>query len=238
MIRDTKAFIIGLLMMVSFCIVYAYMMTPSFGNGRNGLDYADDMFNSISKGSATAVVQGEIKKVDKWKGTEIDVSLKCKDEAQAKRWGDLYSKVEGTTVSIDNENLKIKGDLGKIFATIAEDCTSMYNNQGDVLEKKYNTDPRAATNSWYNSLKSVSKALDKKEMFKESIGIQNFMKKVIEPAYNYYGVEAKYVKDNMGAMTFLLVFYLFYTLWYGFAIYYLSIGFGITMTKAAKKSEA
>ncbi|RYD01827.1 hypothetical protein N752_28160 [Desulforamulus aquiferis] len=155
------------------------------------------MFNAISKGSAAAVVQGEIKKSEKWNGSEIDVTLTCKDEGQAERWANLYKKVDGATIATDKEKLFIKADLGKIFSTLAEDCTAMYDNKGEVLQQKYSIDPREATNSWYNSLKSVTKSLDNKALFAESLAIQNFSKKVIEPAYNYYGVETKYVKDNM-----------------------------------------
>jgi len=235
MIRDSKSFLIGLVMLLTFVGIYVYMMSPSFGNGRNGLEFSDDMFNSISKGSAQEVVQKEIKNSSKWNGTMIDLNLKCKDEDQAKRWGAALQKVEGAEVKVDKEKLALKTDLGKLFANIGEDCTNMYNNKGDVVKQKYGTEARDATNRWYSITKAIASALEKKERFKESIAIQKYQKLVIEPAYNYYGVETKFVKDNKGTMTFMLVFYLFYTLWYGFAIYYLCIGLGITMTKTAKK---
>ncbi|CCO07359.1 hypothetical protein [Desulforamulus hydrothermalis] len=238
MIRDSKAFFIGLLMMLSFLGIYAYMMSPSFGNGRNGLEFADDMFNSISKGSVNDVIQGEVKKIDKWHGTEIDVTLPCKDEAQADRWSAALQKVDGAQVSVDGIKVKVKTDLGNLLANIAEDCANMFDNNGEAVQQKYGTDPRDATNRWYSITKAVIKDLEKQERFKESVAITQFQKKVIEPSYNYYGVEAKQVRDNTGVMTFMMVFYLIYTLWYGFAIYYLCQGLGITMSKAAKKQEA
>ncbi|GAB6181481.1 hypothetical protein JCM14036_28000 [Desulfotomaculum defluvii] len=235
MIRDSKSFIIGIIMLLSFMGVYAYMMSPSFGNGRNGLEFADDLFNSISKGSAQEVVQGEVKKAEKWNGTNIEINLTCKDENQAARWSDALQKVDGTVVTVDKEKLSLKTDLGKLLANISEDCLAMYDNKGDVVQQKYNTDPRDATNRWYSISKAIAKELEKQENFKESIYLQTYQKKVIEPAYNYYGVETKFVKDNKGVMTFMLIFYMIYTIWYGFAIYYICGGFGITMTKSAKK---
>ncbi|AEF93786.1 hypothetical protein Desca_0907 [Desulfotomaculum nigrificans CO-1-SRB] len=237
MIRDSKSFFIGLVMMIVFIGVYLYMMSPNFGNGRNGLEFSDDMFNSLSKGSVQSVVQGEIKKAAKWNGTNIDVTLKCKDASQAKRWGDALQKVDGAVVNVNQDKVALKADLGKFFATIGEDCTNMFNNNGDAVKQKYNTDPRDATNRWYSISKAVGSALEKKEQFKESVAIQTFMTKVIEPGYNYYGVETKFVKDNKGTMSLMLLFYLFYTLWYGFAIYYICVGLGIVMTKG-KKAEA
>lgn len=238
MIRDRKAFFLGIIMMVSFLGIYLYMMSPSFGNGRNGLEFADDMFNSISKGSAMAIVEGEAQKADKWQGTAIDVTIKAKTGEEAARWASQYEKVDGVQVTADGETLKLSGDLGKLMAVIAKDSTDMYNNQGDVVKERYGLDAREVTYNWYNSTKQITKALDKQEKFKESAAIQGMQKKVIEPSYNYYGVVTEHVRDNKGVMTFMLVFYMIYTLWYGFAIYYLCQGLGITMSKQAKKAEA
>lgn len=222
-------------MLLSFIGIYVYMMSPSFGDGRNGLEFADDMFNSISKGSAQEVVQGEVKKAEKWIGTEIEVNLTGKDADQAERWAAAMQKVDGAVINVAQEKISLKTDFGKLLTNISEDCVVMYDNKGDVLQQKYNTDPRDAMNRWYSITKAISKDLEKQQKFQESIYLQTYQKKVIEPAYNYYGVETKFVKDNKGVMTFLLIFYMVYTLWYGFAIYYICGGFGITMTKSAKK---
>ena len=235
MIRDSKSFIIGVLMLLSFMGIYAYMMSPSFGDGRNGLEFSDDMFNSISKGSAQAVVLGEVKNADKWNGTTIEVNLTCKDETQATRWADALQKVDGADVVQSNEKIALKTDFGKLLANISEDCVNMYENKGDAVQAKYNTDPRDATNRWYSITKAIGKNLEKNEKFKESIYLATYQKKVLEPAYNYYGVETKFVKDNKGIMTFMLVFYMVYTIWYGFAIYNICGGLGIVMTKTVKK---
>ena len=238
MIRDRKAFILGMLMIVSFWCIYAYMMSPSFGNGRNGLEFADDMFNAISKGSTVAIVEGEAKKAEKWQGTTIEVNIKAKTTEEADRWAAQYRTIEGVDVVVNQEKMELKGDLGNIYATIAQDSLAMYNNQGDALQDKYGDDPREVTYNWYSSSKELSTALDRQENFKESAAIQGLQRKIIEPSYNYYGVETMHVKDHKGVMTFMLVFYMVYTLWYGFAIYYLCQGFGITMSKQAKKAEA
>jgi hypothetical protein len=62
-------------------------------------------------------------------------------------------------------------------------------------------------------------------------------KKAIEASYNFYGVEAVQVKEKAGLMTFLLVFYVAYTLWWGFAIFFIFEGIGLTMSKAKVKKE-
>jgi hypothetical protein len=45
------------------------------------------------------------------------------------------------------------------------------------------------------------------------------------------------VVDRAGLMIFLLAFYVFYTMWWGYAIFYLFEGFGLTMKKAKVKKE-
>ena len=62
-------------------------------------------------------------------------------------------------------------------------------------------------------------------------------KKAIEASYNFYKVDAKKVKDEAGLMTFLLVFYVAYTMWWGFAIFFIFEGIGLSMKKAKVKKE-
>ena len=50
MIEDGKKFWGGAGMMVGFVIVLIIFFSPTFG-GKNGLDYLDNLYNSISKGS-------------------------------------------------------------------------------------------------------------------------------------------------------------------------------------------
>ncbi len=236
MIRNKKTFFIGLAMLISFCLVYAGIMSPSFGNGRNGLKFADDMFNSLSKGSAY-FISDQMKKAEKENGKAIDLAIKATSDEEAAKWAKLY-EVAGAEVKLDGVSVSIKGDFGKILTSALTDSDAMYNNQGDKIAAKYGYDAREATYNWYNSFKKMDDQLKKKEMFPESSTLNNVMKKGIEPAYNYYGIEIKQVKDNKATVSFMLIFYLIYTLWYGFGLYYLFDGLGITTTKAAKKAEA
>jgi hypothetical protein len=64
------------------------------------------------------------------------------------------------------------------------------------------------------------------------------VKKAIEPAYNFYQIDANKVSDHAGMLSGLLVFYVFYTMWWGYAIFYMFEGFGLTMKKAKVKKEA
>jgi len=222
--------------MISFCGVFAYIMSPSFEGGRNGLQYSDDMFNSLSKGSAYFIGE-EKRKAEKQVGSSIDVTIKASDKAEAEKWGKLFS-IASASVMIDAEKVSIKGDLGKMMTATLDDSDAMYNNNSAKLKNKYGYEARETMYAWYSAFKKVDTELKNQKKFKESGAIGSFMKKAVEPSYNYYNIEIKYVRDNVGTVVFMLVFYVVYTLWYGFAIYYLFDGLGISVTKAAKKSEA
>jgi hypothetical protein len=235
MIRNAKNFAIGLVMLLSFAFCYAGMMSPNFGNGRNGLNYADDMFNSFSKGSSNFIKESA-KLADGLKGTNIDLNIKAPSAADAVKWGKLYT-LSGVAVTIKDSSMTIKGDFGQILKAVVADSEAMYNNDGKTLESKYGYNAREATNNWNNSLKKIDTALKAKSQFSEEIVLSKIVQKALEPGYNYYGVEIKKVSENKASLAFLLSFYLLYTVWYGFGLYYLFNGLGIVVSKPKKKAE-
>jgi len=235
MIRNTRAFVIGLVMLLSFALCYVGMMSPNFGNGRNGLNYADDMFNSFSKGSSN-FIQESTQLAASLKGTNIDLTIKASSAADAIKWGKLYT-VSGAAVTIKDTSLTIKGDFGQILSSVVVDSDSMYKNDAKTVETKYGYNAREATNNWNNSLKKIDAALKAKSQFAEEIILSKVVQKALEPGYNYYGVEIKKVVDNKASLAFLLSFYLLYTVWYGFGLYYLFNGLGIVVSKPKKKVE-
>ncbi len=86
-------------------------------------------------------------------------------------------------------------------------------------------------------LKVMDKELKKQGKIGEAKIVSDVMKKAVEPAYNYYKVEAQQVAEKAGLMSGLLVFYVVYTMWWGFAIFYMFDGIGLTMKKAKVKKE-
>ncbi|MDP4159209.1 MAG: hypothetical protein Q8911_05510 [Bacillota bacterium] len=232
MIRNKKSFIIGLVLMISFVLCYVGMMSPNFGNGRNGLNYADDMFNSFSKGSSNFIKEST-KIAQSQNGVNINLTIKASSAAEAAKWAKLYTNA-GAVVTIKDSSLSINGDFGKILSSVVTDSEFMYNNDGKSVEKRYGYDAREATNNWNNSFKKIDAALKSKSQFKEEAALTKVVQKALEPGYNYYGVEIKKVSDNKGSLAFLLLFYLLYTVWYGFGLFYFFDGLGISTSSKAK----
>ncbi|MEJ2070137.1 MAG: hypothetical protein P8X58_06970, partial [Syntrophobacterales bacterium] len=61
--------------------------------------------------------------------------------------------------------------------------------------------------------------------------------RAIEPEYNLYGITATSVSDRAVLLTFMLVFYVIYTLWFGYGIFEMFEGFGLGMGKPLNKKE-
>ena len=55
------------------------------------------------------------------------------------------------------------------------------------------------------------------------------VKKAVEPSYNYYKIEPRKIGDLWGIVLFSLVFYVVYTMWYGFAIMFMFEGWGMRL---------
>ena len=54
--------------------------------------------------------------------------------------------------------------------------------------------------------------------------------KTVECAYNYYGIEAQQIKDRWLTVLISLVFYVLYTVWYGYGIMYTFEGLGFSLS--------
>jgi len=129
--------------------------------------------------------------------------------------------------------MKIEGDLGAILASALQDSDAMYKNQGEAIKTRYGADDeKKIFRQWHNAFTAMDKALKKEGKVEQAKIISDVMKKAVETAYNYYTVEPVKVKDKAVLMTSLLVFYVIYTMWWGFAIYFIFDGVGLSMSKA------
>ena len=234
-VKNKKTFFIGASLAVTFAGVLALIFSPIFGEGKNGLVYADDMFNRLSKGSSYFIPK-VTKSNETFANTAIAVSVKFEKPEQIDSVIKLLAAA-GVEAKSANAELQLNGSLGALMARILQDADDMYKNNGAAVAKRYGTDEKEAMASWHNMLKGVDKALKKQGKIEEAKIVSDVMKKAVEPAYNYYKVEAQNVVDKAGIMTGLLVFYVAYTMWWGFAIFYMFDGIGLTMKKAKVKKE-
>jgi len=232
MIRNTGEFVKGLLLAGTFFVVLVIMFMPFFG-GQNALKAADQLFNSISKGS-TSYIPDLIKKNKTYESTTFEVTLKFKNKDVAQQAAKLLTTA-GATVTGDAEQVKAAGNLGTILAAALKDSEIMFNNRDSELQTKYGFSGREALFAWWSALKQFDMDLKRQQKFKEATFVADVVKKGVEVGYNFFQIEPESAKSKMGILSFSLVFYVIYTLWWGIAVLFLFEGLGLEMKAGAKK---
>ncbi len=224
MIAKAKEYYTGLGLIIGFAVVLLLFFLPFYG-GRNGLDFLDNLYNSISKGSAYYVPKAK-KESEQFVGDRVAVTISMVDSTQAEQTALLF-KVGGAETAVNGSELKVTGDLGKILSNAVEDADAMYKNEGKKVADKYGYDERRALFNWWQAMQRMEKVLTKEKKFKEGKIIVFVQQKALEPSYNYYKVESQNIGDRWATVVFSLVFYVIYTLWYGFAMLFMFEGWGL-----------
>ena len=230
MIKNSKAFTIGLILALSFFGVLGLIFSPVFGDGKNGLVYSDDMFNKLSKGSSYFIPK-IAKSNEKYAGTQITVSIKV-DKPEAAADAVKLLAAAGIDAKNASSEVTINGSLGTLLGKVLQDSDDMFKNDGKKVADRYGVDEKDAMTTWWNVLKAMDKELKKQGKIEEAKMVSDVMKKGVEPAFNFYKIEAQSVTEKAGIMSGLLIFYVAYTMWWGFAIYYIFDGVGLSMSKA------
>lgn len=235
LIRNKKTMNIGLVLGLTFFVVLALIFSPVFGGGKNGLEYSDELFNKLAKGSSYFVpkLTAGLKEIEK---EELTVNVKMESPEQAARAVRIFASVAPDTTSKGAE-LRIKGNLAKLLGAVLRDSSSMYYNKGGEVRERYGIDEKEVMAAWWGALRSAVKELQKSKNTLQANVISEVMKKGIEPAYNFYKIEPRSVVEKAFTAAGLLLFYVTYTLWWGFAIFYLFDGLGLGMKKAKLKQE-
>lgn len=234
LIKNQKSFNMGAILALTFLGVLVLIFSPLFG-GKNGLEFSDDLFNKLSKGSSY-FLKGIETKAKQFEGKSISVTVNLGKRETVDKAVKVLS-VGGAQLEPKDVDLTLNADLGKLVANVLKDSDAMYNNDGKSVSARYGMDEREVMELWWNVLNKSVKELQKQKKIEEANLVSETLKKGIEPAYNYYGIEAQKVSDKFLVMSFLLIFYVAYTMWWGYAIYYMFEGLGLSMKKSKVKKE-
>lgn len=224
MSMQRKLKIRGIVMLVSFFALLGVIFSPVFPGQMNGLDYMDNLFNMISKGSSYFIPKW-MEDSAKATGKSIDVTIKMANEKEAETIVKLITASGGQAV-VAGPEVSIKGDVGKITTNSLQDADMMFKNEGKPLADKYGLDEKQVMYGWWSAFSKISKDLTKQKKFDDAKLFDNIQKKALEPSYNYYGVKSENWKENIALVLASLAFYVAYTLWYGFGLMYVFEGLG------------
>ena len=212
-------------MLIGFFILLATIFAPIFPGKTNGFNYMDNLFNTISKGSSY-FIPDSLKSSDKYAGKMIDVKIKMENDKQAIDTAKLF-QISGAEATVVGKDVAIKGDMSLMIKNSLADADQMFHNNGSPVASKYGFNEREALFNWWTAFKAIDKTLTAQENFKEAKAFNSIRSKALEPAYNYYGVAASNYKDNIGLIVAALLFYVVYTVWYGFGLMFLFEGLGL-----------
>jgi cytochrome c551/c552 len=234
--RKNSGMALGLFMMAAFAVVLVLMFSNIFpslsGQKVNGLDWADDMFNSLSKGSSYFIPDVRARTA-KFKDQTFNVTVKVKKPEAAAA---VFAKAGCQAVAKDG-SVTVNGSFGDIADKVLGASEQMFNNDSKAVEAEYGMDGPTVLASFHQVLQPSIKELQKNRQVEMASAVDLILRKGIEPAYNYYGVQAQNIMDKLGMSAGLLIFYVVYTMWYGFAIVYILQGLGLSMSKPKVKAE-
>ena len=106
----------------------------------------------------------------------------------------------------------------------------MFNNNGSIVSEKYGYPEKEVLFNWWSAIKAMDKAFGKQDKFKEMKLLNSISKKGVECSYNYYKIVPQKITEKLGIVVFSLVFYVVYTMWYGFAILFMFEGWGLKLS--------
>jgi hypothetical protein len=235
LIRNPQTFRTGATLAVTFIGVLIVIFMPIFGDGRNGLVYSDDLFNKLSKGSSYFIPEVR-ENVRKFEGQTFSVAIKADKPEFAEKAVSVLLK-SNVQVGTEGEVLRMTGDLGRFLGTVIENADAMYHNNGSKVAAAYGMREQEVMETLWAVLNRGIKEFQRERKVEEANILDKVMKRAVEPAYNFYGIEAQSIGDKALTVIALLTFYVIYTMWWGYAIFYMFDGIGLSMKKAKVKKE-
>jgi hypothetical protein len=218
---------LGVILMVTFLIVLIGIFMPLF-DGDNALNALDNLYNSISKASAYYIPKVR-HQVDDYQGGPVTLNLAFDEPLMAQRAAVLIES-SAAEVTVDGSSAEVSGDLVVLLTACLEDAEAAYRNRGDELAQLRGMEARQVMHGWWEILKAAERDLNRQKRFEAASLVATVNTKTVECAYNYYGIEPQAISERWGIVVFSLVFYVIYTVWYGYAVMYLFEGLGYQLS--------
>jgi len=234
-IINRRAFITGLVLLICFGATLAVILSPVF-QGVTGLHLVDGIFNSLSKGSSY-FIPDLAGKADQFTGTKMEVTFRVKSAEELEKMKTLFLAA-GAQTTASGESLRVTGDLGLVARRALADAEALFQSGETPAPNQYGFSGKEAVYYWWAAFKQLKGHYLQENKPAEAVFVENVSKKALEPAYNYDGIPPARFREVAGVSIGSLVFYVVYTIWYGFAIMLIFEGLGITASKPAKKAEA
>jgi len=233
LVMNKKEFALGAVLSITFFALLFVMhhATVISIKGKSLVGYTDEMFVSVSKGSVY-FIPDLVQLADKYVGKPLDVKINGNEKSAM-----LFEKANAK-IELKDGALKITGDLGEILKNVLEDADALFKGEDERVYDRYGYAGKEVVHQWWLSLKGIEGVYKKAKKFDEIKSLEMIRIKALEPAFNFSGVKATSASQHALGISAVVVFYVIYTVWWGYAIYFLSEGVGLMMKKSKEKKEA
>jgi hypothetical protein len=230
-----RRFALGAGLLGVFAVVLIAMVAPLFG-GQNLLAVADELFNERAKASTDIVAKAD-EKAAAWMGTDVDLGVSPGELAEPQALTAVVSEHAETSLTPDGR-IRVIGNLGALAQAAIADADALFSNDVARLEQQYGG--QAAPESvyaWWLVFDGLSRRYVQENCADEAAFTKLIATKVLEPAYNFRGIEVTSSGESAAKLVALLVFYVGYTILYGLGIMFLFEGLGISAARGGSKLE-
>lgn len=221
---------LGISLLASFAILFYFLLTPVFkdsaGQKLTGLQYADQLFNELSKGSSYFIPAAQIA-ARSVSGKTAALNVPLGSETLVPVAEKLLAGADASNIRSRDGHMIFRADLSRLLSAATDDSALLYDNDGAALRQKYGFPPLEVASAWWHLLEPCIHALQKRKLNSEAAAVETVTRRAIEPGNNFYGITARKVADNIPLLCAFLLFYVIYTVWYGFAIYEVFDGLGL-----------
>ena len=171
LIRHKKTMSMGVLLGLSFIGVLVLIFSPVFGEGKNGLEYSDALFNKLAKGSSYFIPEltASLKEVQ---GKDIGGTTIKMDSADAASKAAKILTRAHMNVVVKGPELTINGDLAKELGNVLDDSSAMYYDKGSEISQKYGMDEKEVMSTWWGVLNRTVKEFQKTNKVEQADVIQ------------------------------------------------------------------
>lgn len=217
---------IGIALLIGFTAVLIGLFSPIL-DGQNPINYFDNLYNSISKGSVYYIPK-LASESDQYREKSVKAKISFKTDEQAEEMLQIYGKA-GLEAAKGQDGVMVSGNLGTLLSTTLLDSDLLFQNDGERISSKYGLNEKKVLYVWWLTLKGVEKELNNTKRFEDAKFVNSVLTKAVECAYNYYEIEPYSISDEAWFVIASLLFYVVYTLWFGYAIMYIFIGLGLKL---------
>lgn len=235
-IADPQKFWLGTGGLACFAVCLLAATRPVVA-GRSGLQFADDLFNRLAKNSTYAIPEAR-EQAARLIGVQVDLGVTPREEVDLGEVVQLLSAAGVEAIALPDGRVRLSGDLGRLSEAAFADAEQAFRNQGAVLESRYHMRSAEAAYAWWVVYDGLTRRYTQENRAGEANFCKFMLTRVLEPAYNFRGIEASSIRQHAGPVVLLLVAYVLYTVWYGYAILYVFEGLGIRAGRTTDKREA